>query len=179
MRSFNMNQILLFSDPDGPPTNLTSFPKTSTSLVVKLCLPAADKVNGIITHYTIFYSVFNTSGTENATVLARCIHEICEICVNTVISGLKMFTDYQLKAAAHTKIGMGPQSNNLTVVKTLEDGKTFFSCHFLYALLTPSPLKAILFLSACKFHRAMCFPVEKFCSPCVILIISHSKHFLK
>ena len=112
------------------------FSNSSTSLIAKLCLPAGNKANGIITHYTVFYSKYNTSDTQNITFPATCDNEICEFCAQTVINGLEKFTVYELKAAASTKIGMGPKSENYIVVRTLEDGmwSSLFSCYDSYAV---------------------------------------------
>lgn len=107
--------------PDGPPVNVSVFSNASTSLVVEMCPPVNEKVNGIITNYTVFYSASNTSTVHKIITAIQGI----ETCSSTSIHGLQKFTSYYLKMAASTKIGMGPQTDNFTIVRTLEDGKIF------------------------------------------------------
>ena len=83
-----------------------------------MCPPVPEKVNGLVTHYTVFYSILNNSDVHNATAFTG-----NETCTQTVIIDLRKFTDYRLKVAASTHIGIGPKSDDFAIKRTLEDGK--------------------------------------------------------
>jgi len=79
--------------------------------------------NGIITDYNVSYvpgqslSTADYSGDGNVSVA------IGNSSTLTIVSSLRIATNYHVAIAAHTIIGIGPYSNNTNcVVQTVEDG---------------------------------------------------------
>lgn len=86
--------------------------------------PEADKCNGIILGYVVYFSElsrdgmvfqeFNQSVPRNDDMYGF---------TNTTITGLNAFTWYQIDVVAYTSFGKGNKTNSSVFVQTFEDGK--------------------------------------------------------
>jgi len=79
--------------------------------------------NGIITDYSVSYvpgqSLFAADYSTDGNVSIA----IGNNDTTTVVSNLRVATNYFIAIAAHTMIGIGPFSNNMNcIVQTMEDG---------------------------------------------------------
>jgi len=110
--------IVLISVPSQPPTDLTAYNTSSTSLQVAWGEVPDGFVHGILQGYRVFYK---KTGNKNDSYVnsttgpnERKFH----------ITGLEKFTAYTLKVLAFTRKGDGVVSLNISVL-TDEDGKRF------------------------------------------------------
>lgn len=110
--------FVLISVPSQPPTDLTAYNTSSTSLQVTWGEVPEGFVHGILQGYRVFYKrtgdkndsyVNSTTGPNE-----RKLH----------ITGLEKFTAYSLKVLAFTRKGDGAASVNMSVL-TDEDGRRF------------------------------------------------------
>ena len=79
---------------------------------------SADLQNGVITAYTIAYQSQTENHTDSVEV-GRNDHQ-------KNITGLKEYVNYNITVFASTVIGAGPHSSPVLVVRTDQDGKSFF-----------------------------------------------------
>ena len=105
------------SHPSVPASapNFTIDATTATSITVAWQpLPGCDQ-NGVITNYTIAYTIVGNTTFTNTVVGAADR--------SAVISPLTPFTNYTIKMAASTSVGRGSFGDEVTV-QTNESGKT-------------------------------------------------------
>lgn len=104
----------LFTVPSLPPTQLTAYNTSSTSLMVTW-LPVPDGyVHGILRGYRLLLKIDEDSFYQNVTTVNRSFE----------LTGLEKFTNYSVKVLAFTRIGDGNISDPV-IVSTDEDGKSF------------------------------------------------------
>ena len=118
-RAIHRNKsFVLISVPSQPPTDLTAYNTSSTTLQVAWGEVPDGFVHGILQGYRVFYK---RTGNKNDSYInsttfpnERKLH----------ITGLEKFTAYSLKVLAFTRKGDGVVSVNISVL-TDEDGKRF------------------------------------------------------
>ena len=118
--AFFLSFFLSFFPVPGPPSNVTLVSDSQHSIVVYITQPLPLMRNGIIVGYTVFY--------RESDMLADAGY----LSVNTTASSvalvnLTVFTEYSVKVAAFTSVGMGNESEVKTLV-TQEGGNLL---HFL------------------------------------------------
>lgn len=99
--------------PGAPPTNISAEATSPTTIAVSWQPPPAERSNGQIVYYKVFF-VENGLSDSEASVTTLNITEI-------VLDELKRWTDYKIWVLAGTRIGDGPRSYPF-LVRTLEDG---------------------------------------------------------
>ena len=91
---------------------MTALQFTPTSLTLSWSPPPPEHRNGIITEYMVIVLVLSTlqatGYNTNDTMLA--------------LTGLQPYSNYQMRVAASTSAGWGPQTDSL-VLQTAQDGK--------------------------------------------------------
>lgn len=102
--------------PGAPPTNISAEATSPTTISVSWYPPPAERSNGQIVYYKVFF-VENGLSDSEASVTTLNITEI-------TLDELKRWTDYKIWVLAGTRIGDGPRSYPI-VVRTFEDGKTY------------------------------------------------------
>jgi receptor-type tyrosine-protein phosphatase F len=113
---FSITRCLELLVPGAPPTSVKAYADSSTSIRVTWEPPPANKQNGVIAYYKIFYVPRSRSDTE-ATIVAINNPEAREF----VIDELEKWTEYRLWILAGTSVGDGPNSFPVDI-KTDEDG---------------------------------------------------------
>ena len=99
---------------------MTIVPDSQHSIVVYITQPLPLMRNGIIVGYTVFYRESNTlpdAGYLSASTTTSSV----------TLANLTVFTEYSVKVAASTSVGMGNESEVKTVV-TLEGGSLLYCC---------------------------------------------------
>ena len=80
--------------------------------------------NGIITDYNVSYVPGQSLSTADYSTDGNVSITIGDNDTNTVVTDLRIATNYTIALAAHTVVGIGPYSNPMEcVVQTLEDGE--------------------------------------------------------
>ncbi len=102
--------FLTYTVPTGPPQNFTVRINSSRSLVLNWAFPLPPDVNGIVTGYTLRV----TSSIGNSSFL------IGSNVANYNLTSLRPYVSYTCSIAAHTFIGQGPFSTDMTLT-TPED----------------------------------------------------------
>ena len=102
------------SEPDGPPQSVEGHNSSSTSILVTWNEVLADEQNGIITGYTITYK----SQTENDNGNVQVNGSVLQ----TELTNLKEYVNYNITVLASTVKGDGPASDPI-VVRTDQDSK--------------------------------------------------------
>ncbi|KAK2567085.1 Hemicentin-1 [Acropora cervicornis] len=102
------SQVETLEDVPGLPSNVALTSESEESIVVNIKPPAPEERNGVIIGYTVFYR--QTKLLPNTDFLS----------VNTSNSTLRLFnltvfTEYSIKAAAHTSVGQGKTSPTKTI----------------------------------------------------------------
>ena len=103
--------------PGAPPTGVTAYPESSSSLRIVWEPPPENKQNGVIAYYKIFY-VSKARSDSEATVIKIDNPTAREF----VIDELLKWTNYRIWMLAGTSVGDGPKSSPIDV-KTDEDGR--------------------------------------------------------
>ena len=99
--------FLLFLEPSASPTNVRSYNRSSTSILVQWDeVPENDK-NGIIKGYNVTYKDWRTGVEKTQTVDAPTRQ--------VDLTGLNEFTKYNISVLAFTVKGGGPLSSTITV----------------------------------------------------------------
>ena len=99
--------------PNQSPRNFKLSPLSSTSVLASWRLPSAGSLQGI----KLLYKISDTEDPFTAITIVN------NSTLNTSITGLAKFTEYEFHVLAFTGNGNGPVSP-VTVVRTSEDGKT-------------------------------------------------------
>ena len=107
-------KLVLLSEPDGAPQNVTGENTSSTSILVTWKEVQAELRNGIITGYNITYQ--SLTENDNGFVTAGPNDRQANL------TGLKEFVDYNISVVAFTVKGDGPPS--VIVVRTDQDSKS-------------------------------------------------------
>ena len=111
MIELSIYNICLFTAPSGIPLQLSGSNSSSTSLYITWSLPNVQDRNGIILGYNISYTsgsiVYNNSTTETF--------------IN--ITGLMIYTQYNVSVAAYTSAGTGPA--DYITVRTDSSGMSY------------------------------------------------------
>ncbi|XP_057313806.1 uncharacterized protein LOC130655123 isoform X2 [Hydractinia symbiolongicarpus] len=110
--------------PDGPPTNISGYANSSSSITLNVTLPKREHRNGIIRGYKVhLLNLINLTAHE---VVFDVIDEPASI---LVVENLNFFTSYEIKVRAFTKVGDGPYTSDAPflfslILKTFEDVPT-------------------------------------------------------
>ena len=107
-------KLVLLSEPDGAPQNVTGENTSSTSILVTWKEVQAELRNGIITGYNITYQ----SLTENDNGIVKAGPNDRQ----ANLTGLKEFVEYNISVVAFSVKGDGPPS--VIVVRTDQDSKS-------------------------------------------------------
>ena len=111
---FDVSYSHFFSvGPNQFPRNFKLSPLSSTSVLASWRLPSAGSLQGI----KLLYKITDTEDPFTAITIVN------NSTLNTSITGLAKFTEYEFHVLAFTGNGNGPVSP-VTVVRTSEDGKT-------------------------------------------------------
>uniref|UniRef100_A0A8C5LV16 Receptor-type tyrosine-protein phosphatase S n=1 Tax=Leptobrachium leishanense TaxID=445787 RepID=A0A8C5LV16_9ANUR len=105
----------LQSKPSAPPQDIRCNSQSSTSILVSWLPPASENQNGLITAYSIKYTMLD--GEDNKP------HEITGISSNSnqyLLEHLEKWTQYQISMTAYTDVGPGPESIPI-LIRTDED----------------------------------------------------------
>ena len=111
---FDVSYSHFFSvGPNQSPRNFKLSPLSSTSVLASWQLPSAGSLQGI----KLLYKITDTEDPFTAITIVN------NSTLNTSITGLAKFTEYEFQVLAFTGNGNGPVSP-VKVVRTSEDGKT-------------------------------------------------------
>ena len=112
----NLSGYFYFSlAPDGPPRNLTTVPKSSTTVSIAWIPPLENLQNGVITGYRIKY--IGKDGSESELRTNQTSH---------LLTDLQKFTRYNMSVEAGNEMGFGP--SEYINVTTLADGMKLTDC---------------------------------------------------
>ncbi|XP_045076565.1 receptor-type tyrosine-protein phosphatase delta-like, partial [Coregonus clupeaformis] len=103
------------TQPSAPPQEVTCSSPSSTSILVSWAPPLAEFQNGIITGYSIQYSV-----TEGDNRTSQRVSDIPPESSQYLLENLEKWTEYGITVRALTEAGEGPESLQL-LVRTEED----------------------------------------------------------
>ena len=106
--------MVLLSEPDGAPQNVTGQNTSSTSILVSWEEVQAELRNGIITGYNITYQ--SLTENDNGFLQASPNDHLANL------TGLKEFVEYNISVVAFTVKGDGPPS--VIGVRTDQDSKS-------------------------------------------------------
>lgn len=138
----NLLITLSFFPVPGPPSNVTLVSDSQHSIVVYIAQPLPLMRNGIIVGYTVFYKESNILPDEGYLSVSTNASSV-------TLANLTVFTEYSVKVAASTSVGMGNESGLKTVV-TQEGGRLLF---FLFQCLDRfKGRNKLWFGSACTGH---------------------------
>ena len=114
-----MDVCFIFVAPDEAPAITESVSPTSTSLRISWSAPAADKHNGILIDYVIFY-------TNDAELPVSMWERTSTLNTTITLTDLSIFTEYTVSVAAATVAGVGPDDS--VAVRTLSDSESKLMC---------------------------------------------------
>ena len=126
--------------PTGPPLEVRATAQSSTRIRVTFKKPKAWKRNGPLAGYSVVYNPLNHRGL----LLVKNITNPKQ--TRTILTGLKMFTEYEIRVRALGQIGPGPFSRPV-VVETKEGGR------YLTYLMKQYKTKALDFNLLCFLKR--------------------------
>lgn len=99
--------------PGAPPRNITATATSATTIAVNWLPPPAERSNGRIIYYKVFFVDVGRSDNEaTITTLNK---------TSIVLDELKRWTEYKIWVLAGTSVGDGPRSHPI-IVRTHEDG---------------------------------------------------------
>ena len=108
--------------PETPPRDCFAVSNSSTSIYINWTTPVMP--NGILTDYNVSYVPGQSLSTADYSTDGNVSINIGNNDTNTVVTDLRIATNYTIALAAHTVVGIGPYSNPMEcVVQTLEDGE--------------------------------------------------------
>ena len=102
--------------PTGPPLEVRATAQSSTRIRVTWKEPDAWKRNGPLAGYSVVYNPLNRRGLT----LVKNITNPNQ--TRTILTGLKMFTEYEIRVRALGQMGPGPLSRPV-MVETKEGGR--------------------------------------------------------
>lgn len=102
----SLKYYVLFSDPDGAPSNVTAFWSQGTITVMWEDVVPIHQ-NGIIQFYEVYYQTTDTSMPRAFAI------NVTERSVN--LTDIQELSGYIVSVRAYNGAGMGPYSNNVTV----------------------------------------------------------------
>ena len=106
--------LLLFTEPNAPPSNVKGHNTSSTSIFVQWGnVPTAGQ-NGVILRYTVTYKALPSGRPQTKVVSAPTTHG--------TLTGLNAYTNYSITVFASTIKGDGNLSESIVVI-TDEDSK--------------------------------------------------------
>ena len=111
--------FVIFKAPIHSPTNITSFSKTSTSLLVTwVTIPTQQEIGQVMGYTAIFFAVKDGNMTaQNVSVESGNLNE-------TILDNLQKFTNYSIQVLGFTERDKsGPLSDPIYVM-TDQDGKS-------------------------------------------------------
>ena len=111
--------LMLFAEPNAPPSNVKGYNTSSTSIFVQWSNIAAAEQNGVILSYTVTYKALPDGSPQTEVVSAPTTH--------VTLTGLNEYTNYSITVFASTVRGDGNVSEAVIVI-TDEDST------FLYVL---------------------------------------------
>ena len=107
--------------PETAPVNCSATAINSTAIMITWSPPVMP--NGIITNYNISYVPGLSLSTADYSADGNVSVAIGNNDIASVVSSLKIATNYYVAIAAYTMIGIGPYSSNTDcTVQTMEDG---------------------------------------------------------
>ena len=124
VQDLKSNPRLPPSVPGAPPQGIQAFPESSTSLRIVWEPPPANKQNGIISYYKIFYVPKSRSDSE-----ATFIEIKNPTARDFIIDELMKWTNYRIWMLAGTSVGDGPKSSPIEI-QTDEDGMYIYALDF-------------------------------------------------
>ena len=130
--------FLLSTEPNAPPQNVIAMAISSTEIAVSWKEVPAIYENGIIIVYEVQYVPLQTFGDQISTNTTNTTY------LNTTLTGLQEYVEYNISVRAYTSVGPGPYSDPVTE-RTLEDGIYTYYWH-IYTLtnllFSPEPAVA-------------------------------------
>lgn len=108
--------------PTGPPLQVRASSVSSTTIRVTWLEPDEWMRNGPLVGYSVVYNPLNRRGQS----LVKNITNPNQ--TRVLLTGLRMFTEYEIRVRALGQKGPGPLSRPV-VVKTDEDGRSIFASH--------------------------------------------------
>ena len=100
--------LMLFAEPNAPPSNVKGHNTSSTSIFVQWSnVPAADQ-NGVILSYTVTYKALPDGSPQIKVVMAPA--------TQVTLMGLNEFTNYSITVFASTVKGDGNVSEPVIVI---------------------------------------------------------------
>ncbi|XP_057314721.1 uncharacterized protein LOC130655923 isoform X2 [Hydractinia symbiolongicarpus] len=123
--------------PDGPPTNISGYANSSSSIILNVTLPKREHRNGIIRGYKVLlYNLQNFKALEFAYNITDEISNVFSF------EGLAKYTDYEVKVKAFTVIGNGPYSSPFNI-RTFEDVPSLAAVNFTIVSVTESSVNVM------------------------------------
>jgi Fibronectin type III domain len=102
--------------PGEPPQNIMAEAVDSTSIRVVWDPPPANKQNGIISYYKLYYAEYSRPDSEAVEMMLK-----SPASTEFIVEELKKWTRYRIWLVAGTVVGDGPPSAPI-IVRTQEDG---------------------------------------------------------
>ena len=109
--------VPLFSVPSSPPGNAIVAVVSSTEILVTWTIVPPIDQNGVITRYEVLYQPVQTFDGAIQTLT----RDVPSTETSATLMGLQEFVSYTVSVRASTAVGVGPYSQETTVM-TLEDG---------------------------------------------------------
>ena len=105
--------------PSQPPTFLSLYNTSSTSLRVTWLAIPVRYVHGVLLGYRVLYRSLNVTKEKYE------FKEVEPASLEVVLTGLFKYMDYGIRVLGFTKVGLGTVSNEV-IVKTDQDGRIMF-----------------------------------------------------
>ena len=116
------NANISFVEPSGPPTNVTVMVKSPTTILVSWSEVNPIDQNGNISNYEVLYTPLQTFGEQiESNALNVSGSEF-----SPLLMDLQEYINYSISVRAYTRVGPGPESNDI-IILTLEASKWNFS----------------------------------------------------
>ena len=103
--------------PSGPPRGVVASPRSESSIILQWQAPDEDRWNGPLQGYVIRYM---PSGYPDSTISYEMLDDLSNL---FILTGLIIFTEYELSVAAYNAEGVGVYSD-ITTVRTQEGSPT-------------------------------------------------------
>ena len=112
---FTQTILFLQTEPAAAPQTVEAMALSSTEIEVSWEEVPAIHENGIIIVYEVQYVPLQTFGDQISTNTTNTTY------LNTTLTGLQEYVEYNISVRAYTSVGPGPYSDPVTE-RTLEDG---------------------------------------------------------